>query len=949
MLVAMALASVTAFAGKVCVPGVGDVEVSCGKLGSWTLATSCAAEADGAQVVTVRLSSPTAAVPPAFSVRTSVPVAGIASLWRPSSGHPRYDRNTPLPPWGETYESSLGIWSPVYDYIDVAGKSVLSLAASDPKRRVLFRTGVNENRSVCDCSFTFFADPEAPQTAAEVSVRFDAARQRADEAIRRATDWVVRASGADSASVPNAAFEPLYSTWYSYHRDLTERDVERECALASELGMKTLIVDDGWQQSVDYGGVGDWRLKPSFSTNMAAHVARVHSLGMKYMVWFSVPFLGKGASNYDRLKDRVLRGTIWRDVFVLDPRYPDVREYLIGVYERAVREWGLDGLKLDFIDWFSLYDVKTGKAWPDLAAARNYEGCDCRSVPEAVDRLMRDIRTRIEAVRPGALVEFRQTYMGPAMQQYGNMMRACDCPGDRVTNRRAIANLRLTSGKMAVHSDMLLWTLADTPESAAEFVLNSIFGTVQYSVRLGSLSPAHLKMVRHWVKFSREHLSALQRGEFAVDHPEGDCAVLRGETADERVIGVYEPGRVAELKTPKKTYVLNATGTDRVTARLPSAATVRLFDTFGELRGEENLSAGLHDLAVPRSGFAEVLPRETPPVAPDVASWHGANLLGLFNAAPLKPDKRIRGKYEECYFRWLRDWGLNFARLPMDYRYFMATNDWTKLKPEGLKMVDEAVAWGRKYGIHVQLCIHRAPGYTVFWWDPERQHLQTDAEPQDAFMRIWSEFARRYRGIPNSELSFNLVNEPTGFTEAQFIDVFGRTIDAIRKEDPGRFVMLDGNNTASTPVAHFYTVPLTGQAFRGYTPHAISHYKAWYVKQDLPTEPTWPFSGEMATKTAWNLEHPATTLVKFSEPLKAGYPVMIGEFGCYNVLKHETCLAWMEDCLKLWREKGLGWAIWNVDGYFGFIDSDRTDVEYEDFEGHKLDRKMLDLLRKYAQ
>ena len=30
------------------------------------------------------------------------------------------------------------------------------------------------------------------------------------------------------------------------------------------------------------------------------------------------------------------------------------------------------------------------------------------------------------------------------------------------------------------------------------------------------------------------------------------------------------------------------------------------------------------------------------------------------------------------------------------------------------------------------------------------------------------------------------------------------------------------------------------------------------------------------------------------------------------------------------------------------MDSGRADVEYEDFEGHKLDRKMLDLLRRYA-
>ena len=30
---------------------------------------------------------------------------------------------------------------------------------------------------------------------------------------------------------------------------------------------------------------------------------------------------------------------------------------------------------------------------------------------------------------------------------------------------------------------------------------------------------------------------------------------------------------------------------------------------------------------------------------------------------------------------------------------------------------------------------------------------------------------------------------------------------------------------------------------------------------------------------------------------------------------------------------------------FGILDSGRTDVAYEDFRGHKLDRKMLDVLR----
>ena len=333
---------------------------------------------------------------------------------------------------------------------------------------------------------------------------------------------------------------------------------------------------------------------------------------------------------------------------------------------------------------------------------------------------------------------------------------------------------------------------------------------------------------------------------------------------------------------------------------------------------------------------------------PAVSQWHGVNLLGLFNANTKEPDPRVRGCFEEKYFRWLRGWGFNFARLPMDYRHFVSTNDWTQFRAEGLAKVDQAVAWGRKYNVHVQLCLHRAPGYTVLSWDPDRGNLRTDKEPQDAFIRIWTEFARRYRGIGNDCLSFNLVNEPTGFSEEQFIDVFGRTIEAIRRQDPDRFVMLDGNDCASVPVPHFYRVPLTGQAFRGYTPHAISHYKAWYIKEQPETEPSWPLSEEMARRKEWIYERPETTLAKFAAPRAAGYPVMIGEFGCYNKLSHETCLAWMESCLKLWQEAGLGWAIWNVDGPFGFMDSNRADVRYEDFEGHKLDRRMLDLLRKYA-
>ena len=42
----------------------------------------------------------------------------------------------------------------------------------------------------------------------------------------------------------------------------------------------------------------------------------------------------------------------------------------------------------------------------------------------------------------------------------------------------------------------------------------------------------------------------------------------------------------------------------------------------------------------------------------------------------------------------------------------------------------------------------------------------------------------------------------------------------------------------------------------------------------------------------------------------------------------------------------IGFALWNFRGDFGILDSGRADVEYEDWHGHKLDRKLLDLIRK---
>jgi len=52
----------------------------------------------------------------------------------------------------------------------------------------------------------------------------------------------------------------------------------------------------------------------------------------------------------------------------------------------------------------------------------------------------------------------------------------------------------------------------------------------------------------------------------------------------------------------------------------------------------------------------------------------------------------------------------------------------------------------------------------------------------------------------------------------------------------------------------------------------------------------------------------------------------------------------MNDLLALWKELGWGWSLWNLRGSFGVLDSGRSDVRYESYNGHLLDRAMLELL-----
>lgn len=311
--------------------------------------------------------------------------------------------------------------------------------------------------------------------------------------------------------------------------------------------------------------------------------------------------------------------------------------------------------------------------------------------------------------------------------------------------------------------------------------------------------------------------------------------------------------------------------------------------------------------------------------------WRGFNL-----------DNRFHQDYANRPFRredfdQIAEWGFDFIRFPMDYRIWTDKGDWTRLLEPELKKIDEAIDWAARNKLHAQLNFHRAPGYTVNV-PPEAKSLWRDEDAVNVCCLHWAAFAKRYKGRPN--LSFNPLNEPANVGAEPHKKAMTRIVEAIRKEDDKRLIICDGRDYGAVPAEELLSLNVA-HSTRGYQPFQLTHYLAEWVAVAKNFPKPERFEPRQADEI-WDRYY--RPWIEFE---KKGVGVMVGEFGCYNKTPHAVVLSWMEEMLKRWKTAGWGWALWNYRGTFGILDSARSDVQYRDYKGQKLDQAMLNLLRQH--
>lgn len=528
-------------------------------------------------------------------IRWTHPCKNVFSQWNPQL----WSTRTLNPNWMPIKNGSRSAeGTPVQTHLSLDGINEITVSVSDPLVPMEIATGIIEETAEISYKLTLFTKLVSPMDKYETVLTIDTRKLPYEKVLADTIRlWY------EETSVPEAAKEPMYSTWYSYHQNLSRHELIAELKLAKQLGMETVIVDDGWQTlngQRGYAHCGDW--EPERLSDMKGFVSDVHDVGMKCMLWFGVPFVGKYSKAWAKFQGKFLDAYDEHHPWcVLDPRYPEVREYLTDIYEKAVKEWDIDGLKLDFINNMQLTEASSA---PD-------NNMDYVSLEDAICALLAEIKERLTALKSDILIEFRQPYTGPVMRRYGNMLRVADCPQDAVKNRAGVVDLRLLAHKTAVHSDMLMWNYDDTPESAALQLINAIFSVPQVSVLIEKLCEEQRKMLEFYLRFWKENKHCLIDGKLSAENPESFYSLITSESENKIIAASYIKNVMNIKKAYNEIIFINGSWDDELFINnkyddMKSECTI--YTCTGEIKESKEiiLKKGVNVFNIPKSGLVKL-------------------------------------------------------------------------------------------------------------------------------------------------------------------------------------------------------------------------------------------------------------------------------------------------------------------------------------------------------
>lgn len=158
----------------------------------------------------------------------------------------------------------------------------------------------------------------------------------------------------------------LMNSWEAVYFDVNEEKIIRIAEKAKEIGIDTVVLDDGWFGARVNGkaGLGDWvENKERFPNGLRYVAQRLNHMGLHFGVWFEPEMVNPDSDLYRKHPDWVLHtkgrvSTLTRFQLTLDLSRADVRDYIVDSVSRV-----LENANIEYVKWdMNRYMTEAGSA-----------------------------------------------------------------------------------------------------------------------------------------------------------------------------------------------------------------------------------------------------------------------------------------------------------------------------------------------------------------------------------------------------------------------------------------------------------------------------------------------------------------------------------------------------------------------------------------------------------
>lgn len=552
-------------------------------------------------VLSIYLHSAYAATPPAFHATVKFPKDKINQIWNSKTWSNKSYFSIP------SYDRAAADFS-IISGLTINDQNQITFTCKDAYKAKFVSSNINEEGDSIVFNLGFFEDnpPLSKLQDYQAEVLVDFRNVHFSKAIYDASSWFLDDEFKVGVASVDTTNVPAYSTWYPMHRNIPLENITRELDSLKTFHFKSVLVDDSWQALVRMKVDTAYSYEENSLKTMNLFKTKCANMGLPLYLWYSYPFMGGNPVVLKKFEGKYIRYRAPRQMYVLDPRYADVRRYLVSTYVNFLNDWQFNGYWFDFLKGF----------YPKEGAVLDEDkGRDFVSIDLAVDTLYAELKDRLQRIKSDVFMGQIFPIVGPNLVSYQNFLTGFVGVENVQVVREKMVNNRLLFGKFTPFMEVVAINQRETEVDVARKLQSVLFGNPYLSFYTSTLPEPTKKTIRFWLSYWKKNYDVIFDGNFEPLQVSRFYPVIKVDNDQKTIYSIYEDYTVNLPANLTKTYdVINSKVTGNVQfliSRQGLQYNFEVFNCMGESVEKGILKSkgrNLVECVVPAAGFVRITP-----------------------------------------------------------------------------------------------------------------------------------------------------------------------------------------------------------------------------------------------------------------------------------------------------------------------------------------------------